>query len=286
MPIPPEPILRAALRWMERIPDSGVQRVRSLLTTNISYGDLTPTQYETALRWLETSGLLTSQESSAPAAVRLFEHAVAGASWFPEVDDLIRDPDELPVDAINAAQVLNLGIDEAYQHLVNTWGKVDTTERGKLGAAGEAELVTLLRSSLSATVEHVAAWSDGLGYDISVSGHDASFHLEVKSSTRPRRCMFYLSRNEFEVMKRDPHWSLVFVRLSPEYQISAISTVRKTWIRDSAPLDTGPEVRWASCRFDAPFEKVDPGIPDLFPLLRPEASGPLQSALAAGSKRG
>ena len=270
---------------MERIPDSGVQRVRSLLTTNVRYGDLTPTQYETALRWLETSGLSVNQDSTAPAAVRLFEHAVAGASWFPQVDDLIRDPDELPADAINAAQVLNLGIDEAYQHLVAAWGKVDTTTREQLGAAGEAELVKLLRSSLSATVEHVAAWSDGLGYDISVSCNDAFLHLEVKSSTRRNECTFYLSRNEFEVMKRDPHWSLVFVRLSPEYQISAISTVRKTWIRDSAPLDTGPEVRWASCRFDAPFEEVDPGIPALFPLLRPHASSLLQSALAAESRR-
>ncbi|MGW4336788.1 DUF3883 domain-containing protein [Rhodococcus koreensis] len=255
--------------------------MRSLLTTNAQYGDLTPTQYETALRWLDTSGLLTWQESSAPAAVRVYEHAVAEASWFPDADDLVRESDELPADAIYAAQALEIGIDEAYQHLVATWGKVDTTEREKLGAAGEAELVTLLRSSLNATVEHVAAWSDGLGYDISVSGHDASFHLEVKSSTRRRRCMFYLSRNEFEVMKRDPHWSLVFVRLSPEYQISAIGTVRKTWIRDAAPLDTCPAAQWVSCRFDAPFEEVDPGIPAIFPLLNPQASGLLQSPLSA-----
>ena len=255
--------------------------MRSLLTTNVSYGDLTPTQYETALGWLETSGLLTSQELSAPAAVRVYEHAVAEASWFQDADYLVRESDELPADAIYAAQALKIGLDEAYQHLVSAWGKVDTTEREKIGAAGEAALVRLLRGSLNATVEHVSEWSDGLGYDISVSGHDTSLHLEVKSSTRRRRCMFYLSRNEFEVMKRDPHWSLVFVRLSPEYQISGISTVRKNWIRDAAPLDTGPAVRWAACRFDAPFEELDPGIPDLLPLLSQQASilsQPLRSA--------
>ena len=257
--------------------------MRSLLTTNVSYGDLTPTQYETALRWLETSGLLTSQELSAPAAVRVYEHAVAEASWFQDADSLVRESDELPADAIYAAQALKIGLGEAYQHLVATWGKVDTAEREKVGAAGEAELVTLLRSSLNATVEHVAARSDGLGYDISVTGNDMSLHLEVKSSTRRRRCIFYLSRNEFEVMKRDPRWSLVFVRLSPEYQISGISTVRKNWIRDAAPLDTGPAVRWDSCRFDAPIEELDPGMPDLFPLLSPQVSSLLHPFLSAES---
>lgn len=272
MPIPPDSILRGAVRWLERIPSHGIARTRSLLVTNPRLSDLTPTQYETALQWLMRAGLLTGDASDAPAAVRVYAKAVAEAAWFQDADLHVRDPGELPEDALIAAEALSLDPTDAFQHLVTSWGKVDTDLRERIGAAGEAALVDLLKESVNAEIEHVSQWSDGMGYDVTVTADDFSSHLEVKSSTRRGRLTIYLSRNEFEVMRRDANWTLVALTLSSDLNLVDIRTVRSTWLSTAAPQDIGSGGRWQACRFDVPTEQTMPGIPALNAVLQANAS--------------
>lgn len=272
MAIQPDPILRGAVRWLERIPRDGTSRTRSLLVTNPRHADLTPTQYETALAWLERTGLLSAVPSDVPAAVKVFETAVCEADWFVDADALVRHPDELPHDVLEAADALGLDDEKAFRHLKAVWGKVDTERRERIGAAGEANFVALLRSSVVADVDHVSQSSDGLGYDVSVTAPGFVRHLEVKSSTRQGRLAFYLSRNEFDVMCRDPHWTLVAITLATDLSVVTVSTVPSTWISREAPHELGTSGRWESCRFDVPPDVIQRGLPALAPVLSARAS--------------
>ncbi|MFC9618522.1 protein NO VEIN domain-containing protein [Streptomyces sp. NPDC056930] len=204
--------------------------------------------------------------------------ADSGAVWFPDADLLVRGPDELPDDALRAAGALELSDSEAYAQLSVAWGKVDTTRRERIGAAGELVLVDLLTDASAARVEHVAKASDGYGYDIAVHAQQHSMHIEVKSTVRRSRFTAYLSRNEYETMRRDPAWQLVALRLTPDYEAAAIATVPRPWIAAHVPADCSSYGRWESCRLEVPSEVPVPGIPHLSPVLMANAS-----ALLTGS---
>ena len=264
--LPPEPVLVAAKRWLELLPSSGgVARAQSLLTSHSAYNDLTPTQYGTALTWIRDTGLIETTGSGAPAALRilgaLFERGEL--PWVRDADQLVREPGELPTDVLNAGAALGLDAESVYGQLISSWGKVDTSERERAGAAGEAALVELLRSRTSASIEQVSAWSDGYGYDIEVLGDGICAHLEVKSTTRLGRTSIYLSRNEFDTMLRDKLWSLVLVRLSPELTVIGTGTVPSQWIIEHAPQDVDVSGRWASFKLEIPHWTIEDGIPRL-----------------------
>lgn len=265
----PEPVLRAARRWLEHLPGSGVARTRSLFTTHPDFGDLTPSQYETAYTWLSDNGLLTGIHPGAPVGELLFDAVVSGsgANWLPDADLLVRGPDELPADALQTAAVLGLSPDTAYARVHGIWGKVDTAERARIGNAGEQALVQLLTETTTCRVDHVAARSDGYGYDISAVSSSAAAHLEVKSTLRRGRLSVYLSRHEYETMQRDPWWRLVVVRLTPKLTAQAIATVPALWIAAQIPSDSGSFGRWESCRLDVPPDELCPGIPALSPTM-------------------
>lgn len=278
MPIPPESILRAAVRWLERIPTSGVARTRSLLVTNPRLADLTPTQYESALDWIRRSGLLSEAHEawkSPPEAV--FEAAVTEAMWFRDLDILISSPDELPADAAAAAAAIGLSDDDGFRLATLRWGKVDIEQRERVGAIGEAQLVGLLRASIVGTVEHISTWTDSAGFDVLVRAQ-ADWHLEVKTSTRVNRTNFFLSRNEYEVMRTDRQWMLVHLALDSSDQINRVRTIDQRFIRQAVPTDVGRSGRWESCSVDAPPEAQSHGIPQLQSALLPGASTMLRSA--------
>lgn len=267
---PPDPVLKAAVRWLQRLPSSGAARCRALFTTHREFSDITPTQYDAAYTWLATRGLLSDLGSTTPPERRIFESAIAqdGAIWFADADTLVRDPSELPADALRAANTLQISPDEAFAFVYAAWGKVDTAQRERIGAAGEAALVELLSRHLDARVRHVAAESDGFGYDIAVEVTPQPVHLEAKSTTRRGRLSVYLSRNEYETMLRDSAWQMVAIRLTPELEPAAFATVSKDWIADQAPADQGALGRWESCRLDVPPAALEDGIPVLQPNLR------------------
>jgi hypothetical protein len=264
--LPPEPVLLAAKRWLEILPTSGgVPRAQALLTTHSRYSDLTPTQYATALTWLRDLDLLKGIGSRVPAANivlgGIFEKAAP--PWVQDADDLVRSPEELPSDIVTAGQALGLAPSEVYEQLISSWGRVDTAARERVGAAGEAALVGLLREKSDALVEHVSTWSDGFGYDVAYSADDVSVHLEVKSTTRVGRFTAYLSRHEYDVMLRDPHWILVTVRLTAELELAGVGSVPSDWVAANVPRDVGLSGSWASVKLQVPADVISSGIPQL-----------------------
>jgi hypothetical protein len=269
------------VRWLERLPVSGAARSRVLFTTHSEFSDLTPTQYDAAYAWLHQTGLLDDVHSKVPAQRRIFDCAMvhSGASWFPDADMLVRGPDELPDDALRAADALGLRDSEAYAQLSAVWGKVDTAERSRIGLAGERALIELLTASTTARVEHVAAWSDGYGYDIAVHAHGYAIHLEAKTTTRRGRLTVFISRNEYETMLRDPSWQMVTMRLSPDLAPAAIASVPRDWIATQIPADPGSSGRWESCRLSVPPDVPERGIPGLAPVLMSDASALLTGAV-------
>jgi uncharacterized protein DUF3883 len=279
VPIPPEPVLRAAARWLKHLPPSSAPRCRALFTSHREFSDLTPTQYEAAYIWLADTGLLGDLHSPLPTAQRIYAAAIAhaGTHWLSDADELVRSPDELPDDAVRAAETLGLAPATAYAHVVAAWGKVDMAERARVGAAGESALVELLRDCVNANVDHVAATADGYGYDIAVNATDYLLHIEVKATSRRSRLKIYLSRNEYETMCRDPCWQLVAVRLKPDNEIAAIATVSREWVASETPADRGVSGRWESCRIDVPLQALLPGIPSLRPVLGLRVPPVLQS---------
>lgn len=266
MRLPPEPVLLAAKRWVEILPASGgVPRALALLTTHTRYSDLTPTQYSTALTWLRDLDLLDSIGSRVPAANQvlgaIFEKAAP--PWVQDADDLVRSPDELPTDIISAGEALGLDPSAVYEQLISSWAKVDTAARERVGAAGEAALVGLLREKSDALVEHVSTWSDGFGYDVAFSAETVSGHLEVKSTTRVGRFTAYLSRHEYDVMLRDPDWVLVTVRLTAELDLAGVGSVPSDWVAANVPQDAGTFGAWAAVKLSIPGEVISSGIPHL-----------------------
>ena len=248
---------------MEIVPASGgIARAQALLTTHRKYSDLSPTQYSAALAWLRDMDLLGFLGSGAPPASRIlaaiFENTAP--TWFQDADELVRSPDELPSDIVFAGEALGLGAGEVYDQLVSSWGKVDTAERERIGAAGEAAIVQMLRDGTDGRVDHVSTWSDGFGYDISFSQQPVAAHIEVKSTTRAGRTTVYLSRHECQVMLRDSHWVLVVVRLNSNLEVVGVGSVPKGWIAANMPRDSTPSVSWASCKVEVPSAVIENSV--------------------------
>ncbi|MEU1883168.1 DUF3883 domain-containing protein [Streptosporangium sp. NPDC020072] len=267
MPLPPEPVLRAAIRWLERLPVSGYKRCRALFSTHPDFSDVTPTQYDAAYSWLREAGALNDGRRSTPIPQQVFEAVLLDLSWFPDAGELVRSPDELPEDAFRAAKILGLDSTQAFQHLHAFWGKVDTERRIRIGSAGEAALVKLLEDSVAAHVEHVSQHSDGYGYDIKVQNGAYQLHIEVKTTLRRHSLTVFLSRHEYETMVHDSAWQLVVVRLSGDLKAEAVCSVRGEWIRQHVPQDRTVSGRWESCRLKIPSAEATSGIERLAPLL-------------------
>lgn len=266
MRLPPEPILLAARRWLELLPSSGgIARAQALLTTHRQYSDVSPTQYATALSWLRDLELLGKVGSPIPLANlvlgAIFENAAP--PWIQDADELVQSPDELPMDIISAGKVLGLDANGVYEQVITSWGKVDTAVRERVGVAGEAALVSILRESSAGRVDHVSTWSDGFGYDIAFAWGAASAHLEVKSTTRTGRFTAYLSRHEYRVMLRDHRWVLVTVRLTADLEIAGVGSVPRDWIAANVPRDAGPSGSWASCKLEVPGDIIEDQVAQL-----------------------
>lgn len=260
---PADPILRAAVRWLENLLTSPVDRTSALFRSHSSFTDITPTQYAAALSWLQDVGLVdewgqvTSVENQRLA---VFRAAISEALWFPDADVLVSRHEDIPEDAVRAANALGLHSEDAFAAIHHEWGKVDTAIRAHVGARGETALVELLATIGGARVVHVAANSDGYGYDVAVELRGMKAHLEVKTTTRRGRLTIYLSRNEYQVMMRDPFWSLVAVRLDQHYGLAAVAIVDREWIAAVAPTDQAANARWESMRVDVPPEHLISGL--------------------------
>lgn len=262
MPVQTSTILKAAVRWLQLRKDSSDSQIRALFRSHPKFSDITPTQYAAAYEWLESHGLLACPCAPTDVNRAVLEAAIREALWFPDADLLVPAPDTIPEDGMNAAEALNIAPDEAFAILRHSWGKVDTAERTRVGAAGELALVSLLQSVDNLRVHHLAAESDGFGYDIEVGTPTRIHHIEVKATTRRGRLAIYLSRNEFETMQRDRYWALVAVRLNESLEPVTVATVDRSWVSAATPNDR-PGGRWESVRLEVPQHAISPGISSL-----------------------
>ncbi|WP_231369875.1 protein NO VEIN domain-containing protein [Arthrobacter sp. 135MFCol5.1] len=193
--------------------------------------------------------------------IALFSAAIADALWLEDAGVLVPTAEELPQDAERAALELGLSPDLALVLVREASGKVDLAERNRVGKGGELALLSWLDNETYADVDHVAAVSDGFGFDIAVRATSFTGHLEVKSTTRRGRLIIYLSRHEFETMKSDRHWQLVAVRIDKDLELRSIATVSREWIHCSVPKDQDLHGRWESVRLHVPPQSLVSGIP-------------------------
>lgn len=293
--LPASSTLAGARRWLELLRDSSLARARSTLTSSLAYRDLTPTQYETSLAWLKEKGLVSPEGRPMWAVARsetsighaVLEVAIESArpNWLQDADELVLGSLDLPDDLATAASALGLDRDTVTGCVRHVWGKVDVERRTAVGLAGELAFLVFLRALCEGpAVRHVAADSDGYGYDVDVAMNGHSAHLEVKSTTRRGRLIFYLSRNEYEVMFRDPHWSLPVVLLNAGRELQAVGVVDREWIRSAVPVDQSPRARWQSVRLEPGPEAVSPGLGSALPWLTERLSNdhPAVTGLVAG----
>ncbi|MFI6400503.1 protein NO VEIN domain-containing protein [Rhodococcus coprophilus] len=250
------------------------------------FGDITPTQYDSAYEWLCTTGLLDQTADVGLAASRIFETAVETGepAWFRDADELVPSPDDLPEDALRAAEALGLDLESAFAHVSHVWGKVDTAARERVGSAGELALLELLQQNTTAEVLHVAAFSDGYGYDISVRTDNCEHHLEVKSTTRRGRVTVFLSRNEYSTMMRDPSWHLVLVTLNQDMEITGLTEIPRAWVKEHSPSDASSSGCWESARFNVSKDSIQLDVPFISEYLAAHATSHAIELLAASRK--
>ncbi|WP_443074998.1 protein NO VEIN domain-containing protein [Streptomyces sp. NBC_01435] len=140
------------------------------------------------------------------------------------------------------------------------WSRATEEARRAVGAAGEKELLRLLRRSCVPQVRHVAAESDAYGYDIAAGYSTERVHLEVKSTTDPTRLVVHLTRHEYEVMATDADWHMVAVLVGKDGSAVSVATVGRAWLHSAVPADQDEAGRWESVRLEVPAHAITPGF--------------------------
>lgn len=273
--LPAKSIVKASARWLQLLRTSTVDQAAATVRANAAYVDLTMTQYSSGLELLKSLNLLDENASGAlvlsPVVSCLaVEHIgqvllerlleVSLPAWLRDADVLIRDVDEIPDDAMETAEALNLGGEVTYSVIRTVHGHIDLEQRNSVGLAGEEALLQMLEQSWPGSTTHVAKISDGFGYDILFHHEGQEWRLEVKSTTRRGRLVMFLSRNEYEVSLRDPRWRLVIVGLDPSMQLKAVATVKEDVFLRRSPADTSKESRWQSASHELSAADLHRGL--------------------------
>jgi hypothetical protein len=255
--------IAAVLRWVRLLRASTVADAAKILRADSAYTDLTQTQYAVALDWLTARGLIVQDAgtstleaafSGLPAAETcqfLFECFIESGSppWLQDADALVADPDDLPQDALELALSLGLSEQLAFSTVRQLQGKIDLARRELVGKAGELELVKRLEAAWPGSTNHVSLASDGFGYDIAFEHLGKTWHIEVKATTRRGRLGIYLSRNEYEVSRRDPYWRLIVVGLDNKLQLQVVATLKRSVIWSRSPRDVVSNANWQSASY-------------------------------------
>lgn len=272
--IPAEGVIIAASRWLDLLGRSTESQASILIRSNSRYADLTPTQYSTALEWLQslawtnltgggseraqTLEKMTSQGRREYLLASLLE--AADPPWLENADVLVHSSDDLPQDIERWSDLLGLPASSGFRVVRRISGKIDLARRAEVGNAGEVALCMLLDAKWPGAINHVAETDDGFGFDVSASIQGVEWHLEVKSTTRRGRLSFFLSRHEFETGLADEHWKLLVVGLDDELRASCVAEVDKSSLKTLAPADRATSASWASARYDMGEDHLRPGL--------------------------
>ena len=237
--------------------------------------DLTQTQYASALEWLKSLELLIENrlarlEISAVAKSMpteqlhqlLFERFLLSdvPLWLPDADSLLRKTDEIPEDAAHFAHSLGLNDELTLGSIRNVHGRIDLSERTRVGAAGEQALVQLLERHWPQSTYHVAEFHDGFGYDLVFQQDGLEWHIEVKATTRRGRLVIHLSRHEYDVSLLDRQWRLVVVGLDDQLRLKSIATVQHSEVLRRSPRDTSGSARWEAAAHEITSNDVKAGL--------------------------
>lgn len=180
--------------------------------------------------------------------------------WLQDAESLIRDPGQLPLDALDAARALALSEVDAWGAVRHVHGKLDLAERQRVGSLGEAGLVQILENRWPGSTDHIALEHDGFGYDIDFAHRMSNWHLEVKSTSRRGQLEIYLSRHEFEVSQQDSSWQLVVLGITDAGKVACIATVDTALVWLRSPSDTHRRASWQSVRLELRPGDLSPGM--------------------------
>lgn len=264
----------AAARWLRLLQRSSVEQASALIRADARLADLSVTQYAQALEWLAELGLVRdgpAGQQSAPGLHllslaeldALLLAAILEATrppWLQDADLLVRTTADLPEDVAGFASTLNVTDDAALLTVAMVHGKIDLEQRTRIGAAGELRLIELLERFWPGSTHHVAAEHDGLGYDVTFTSMGATWHLEVKSTTRRGRLVLHLSRHEHEVALRDPAWRLIAVGLDEGDQLACVATIKHADLAARSPEDRHTQARWETVRHGIAPELLTGGL--------------------------
>ena len=150
--------------------------------------------------------------------------------------------------------------------LIRESESAQTAETGLLGELEvmrqcRAGLKVLGRSDLSHRVQQVSILDDSLGYDVSAPMIGAGTrHLEVKTSQLESRDTFdfFLSRNEFNVGRRDTYWALIACRRQGDC-VAILGWCRIQSLYPYTPQDGNGH--WTEARLHIPRSVLFDGIP-------------------------
>ena len=146
--------------------------------------------------------------------------------------------------------------------------KFDDQHLKEIGLEGEKWVVEQYREKLSAEfldrIRHVSVTDDTLGFDIashSIQYKSRYLHIEVKTSVRATsKFEFYLSRNEYEVSRKDQNWILLLVRKQAGlYEI--FGHAYHSTLHGLVPIDVDDSGSWASAKLSLASADVFRGLP-------------------------
>lgn len=258
----PRTVIVAIGRWLDLLSKTGFVRANAIVRNDAAYTDITPTQYATALEWLWTipdiRGLLELAQDSGTRRIPLdFSRRMAlqsliieeSPSWLSAADQLVATPDDLPTDVVEWGASLGMTDDDCLDGVRSVSGKLNLQARADFGAAGETGLLALLEKAWPGSATHISAISDGFGYDISFRESGNEWHLEVKSVAVGPRARLFLSRNEFEVGRRDAAWRLVIVSMDHDRSVRSVCVADNEQLWTRSPRDVASSTTWESCKF-------------------------------------
>lgn len=267
----PDAIVQAAIWWVVELQRSDSLAAWALFRTTPTYRQLTASQFQLAYEWLQEIGVVDGGELLDPTSARatLFSNVISASDplWITSAIPLDELAEDLPLDVVALADDLALSTDSVLDSLQLTRRKFDAARLAEIGLRGEILLVELLRGYAGVTVHHLSLLDDSLGYDARATGRGHSALIEIKATTGVAD-RFFLSRNEFERMKKSDDWCLQLVHLADD-RISSMSFTTSEWLAAVLPSDSSDAARWNSAYVEIPQIALGEGLhPRIKSVLR------------------
>lgn len=149
--------------------------------------------------------------------------------------------------------------------------KVDADRRAELGAAGEEAVVSACQLQLlqlgadaaAARVRRVSLISDELGYDVVAPRVDGSLRrIEVKAARSATATVsVVVTRNEIEVGRADPDWTLVVAHISQGGEHAILGHVAVAALEPLLPADGHERGRWRAATLRLLIAELKAGLP-------------------------